>query len=81
MMQTSFEKSGHRAPPSGMQNRFEQFSRQAHTAQLCRGIVLSAPDKQDKEYIVKMLSAEKGRKDFCWLKGIKAAYFPAETGR
>ncbi len=37
-MVTSREKSGHLAPLSGMQNRFEQFSRQAQTAQLCRGM-------------------------------------------
>jgi hypothetical protein len=31
-------KSGHLAPPSGMQKRFEQFSRQAQAAQLCLGM-------------------------------------------
>ncbi len=35
-MLTSRVKSGHLAPPSGMQNRFEQFSRQAQTAHFCR---------------------------------------------
>lgn len=38
-MLTSREKSGHLAPPSGMQKRFAQFSRQAQTAQLCRAII------------------------------------------
>jgi len=39
-MLTSRVKSGQRAPPSGMQNRFEQFSRQAQTAQFCRDMMI-----------------------------------------
>jgi len=39
LMLTSREKSGHLDPLSWILNRFEQFSRQAQTAQLCRGMV------------------------------------------
>lgn len=38
-MLTSREKSGHLDPLSWMLKRFEQFSRQAQTAQLCRDMV------------------------------------------
>src|SRR5450631_3780156 len=37
---TSRQKSGQCAPPSLTQNRLLQFSRQAQTAQFCRGIIL-----------------------------------------
>jgi len=39
-MLTSRVKSGHLEPPSGIQKRFEQFSRHAQTEQLCLDIVL-----------------------------------------
>ncbi len=53
----SRQKSGHRAPPSGTQNFFAQFSRQAQIAQNCTLFELLMSDVSPRAVLVQI---EKG---------------------